>query len=110
MSSATTSCRCRTESLVSSVSRSTRDSTLSIRDSASSCELSTLSSLLGAPDCASSVAENTPLHARLVRYRTPHERLQQLAREFALAAFLRLLGAGVQLAPSCSIHHGASSW
>ncbi|RWV87401.1 hypothetical protein GW17_00050600, partial [Ensete ventricosum] len=41
MSSATISYRCRTKSLVSSVNRSTRDSTLSIRDSAYSYELST---------------------------------------------------------------------
>ena len=45
VSSATTSCKCCTESLVSSDSRSTRASTLSILDSASSCELSTPTSL-----------------------------------------------------------------
>ncbi|RZR72559.1 hypothetical protein BHM03_00014615 [Ensete ventricosum] len=110
VSSATTSCRCRTESLVSSVSQSTRDSTLSIRDSASSCELSTQGSFLGLGRLAHQIvppplAESTQLHARLVPCCAPHERLQQFASEFALTTHLRLLRAKVRLAPSCSIHH-----
>ncbi|RRT37372.1 hypothetical protein B296_00053420 [Ensete ventricosum] len=51
------------------------------------------------------LTENIQLHARLVRYRAPHERLQQLTSEFALVAHLRLLIVRVRLAPSCLIRH-----
>ncbi|RRT85860.1 hypothetical protein B296_00007582 [Ensete ventricosum] len=56
------------------------------------------------------LVESTQLHARHVHCRAPHERLKQFASEFALATHLRLLGAKVRLAPSCSFHHGASPW
>ncbi|RWW50983.1 hypothetical protein BHE74_00042707, partial [Ensete ventricosum] len=55
-----------------------------------------------------SLAENTQLLAHLVRCRTPHEQLQLLESEFALAAHLRLPGTKARLAPSCSIRHDVS--
>ncbi|RRT79775.1 hypothetical protein B296_00024859 [Ensete ventricosum] len=55
------------------------------------------------------LVENTQLLTHLVHFRA-HERLQQLESEFALVAHLRLIGAKVRLAPSCSIRHDASPW